>query len=312
MNKIKLIFLFVACVAHFIRAEADVGQLIYSNGSLIHPRIVCDAENYQIGCREFEKLAQGQLNDAQWKKFLEYRGEDHLGTCAGQSFVFLLSNPPKQKKLQIPSTPENLQQIPFFQSHNSFHNLTFQQGLKTLSECDAFFPGIKGTPAERMACVLPLIKQEFSQLSPESEKYESLKTLFESVMNFANLLDFEKAISVHYASALAEKQMQLLGYHAIYRQQKSNAEFLDALVEKFSELIRTTKCSDVLISFRYKSKEGKPKGHKILLQFTHQRIFDPAAGVYQYADPGRMVVDLCVYLSYISTFQVEFEPIGPL
>lgn len=294
--KLKNLFRSVLFFLLLVTFSADAFDyaLEYPKGKRIEDSFQPSYDNIEIGLEQFRQSAHNHLVDSTAKALHDFfsEGVPH-GTCYGQSFTFMLLNPPTAKKMQFLNKDAAQLQILWFQSQNAIHvffrNQTdelMKKGLDIIRQ---------GNPGQAINEDMNLIEisDEMAKLKPELVSLEAIteyNAFFKSsiqLMKFAQIRDKEEK------EILAKKGFTEFPRKTLKKSDFKKNEYQKKVQEALEGLAKNPSISDVVVSFDL-DVDGTPSAHAILVQLKHARVYDANSGLYRYKSKKDLINDIVV------------------
>lgn len=266
--------------------------LKYPKGKLLENPISPSYNNIDIALEQFR---QSTHNSMIQKNATTLHGilRDIIpqGTCYGQSFTFMLLNPPNVKKLHLPQKNAAQQQVIWFQGQNSTHfffsnrvNSTKEKGIALLRKMN---PG--QTIDEKMDLVE--LNREIGKVEPTAALLPDLADYTEHLVEDIEIMKFVKERLNEETEILRKKGFSAAPMTLLKKSDFKNNEFQKNVQKKFQELFKDPAISDIVVSFNL-DYNNTPSAHAILIQLKHARVYDANSGVYHYKSKKDLLNDL--------------------
>lgn len=271
--------------------------LKYPKGKHVNNPANISYENIDVGVEQFRQNAKNHMQEQNVKVLHETLSTSiPNGTCYGQSFTFMLLNPPSSKKLQMPKKDSAQLQVIWFQGQNvttvSFNKkftALLEKGLSILRKAN---PG--QVINEKMDLVE--INEALSKVPPDIALLHDQIEFQHMLIDTADLTTFLKVRLEEEKSKLSAKgytalPAKLLKKSDFKKSDFKKNDFQKKVQEALGALTKNSAVSDIVVSFDL-DFDGTQSAHAILVQLKHGRVYDANSGIYHYKSKKDMIKDL--------------------
>lgn len=300
-NFIKLIFPFII----FITSQCNALDYIHAQKKWI--QVIPSKEVQNVGMDEFAACALRQMNKKEAQK-LDYfiRCELPSGSCYGQSYVFMLLNPPSIKQIAFPTSKKDQKRVVWFQAKlgamvffNPQHQTLRNQAIQVAWEGNLYKNFNKVSDEQLIELV--------TSLSQKKAFKERCKSLIKEFNDLHPSMVFLEELELEEEKILKEKDLKLIDDVVTRCDDQNHALFKTLFQKRLAQIYAEKKATDLIVGFDF-DYEGQRGGHAILIQLKHLRVYDAMRGIFQYASFEDLKKDLkitqqsgCTYF-HISAF----------
>ena len=291
-NLFRSILFFLLLVT--FSADAFEYVLTYPKGKFVQGTFRPSYENIDIGLEQLHQDALNHLPSSLARELREYHGGGiHGGTCYGQSYTFMLRNPPTAKKMQPITKDEAQLQILWFQAQNSI-GVFFKEKMEALMKegLDIIRKSKPGQPVDETMNFLQ-ISEELIRCNLNSVPPHELRAYMEHFNDLTPMLKFYEKREQDEKGILSKKGFKDLPKQIFNGASYKKGEFQKKVQGALEKLANDPAVSDVIIGFGL-DFDGKSSGHAILLQFKHLRVYDANSGIHKYKTKKDLLKDIVV------------------